>query len=308
MPTSVSPMLATLGEIPRNEQGWAFEFKWDGIRAIAYIEGGRVRLQSRNLKDLTASFPELEAIPAELSAGPESKAVLDGEIVALDGEGRPSFQLLQQRSGFVEYVAFDLLYLNGRSLMAEPYEQRRRQLEELVAPASRLTVSPRFDGPGGDLLAVSKKRQLEGIVAKRLTSTYLEGRRSAEWVKIKNTRTQEVIIGGWTPGRGSRASRIGSLLLGVPEAGRLTYVGQVGTGFSAAALSDLARLLEPRERETSPFSEPVPSRYAKGARYVEPELVGEVAFAEWTSDSRLRHPSWRGIRSDKSPAEVRRES
>lgn len=302
-------MLATLGEVPHNEAGWQYEFKWDGVRALAFVEGGSVRYVSRNGNDLTASVPELASLADHLDGA--TTAVLDGELIALDDRGRPSFQLLQQRHHEpvpVSYVAFDLLYLNGRMTTDLPYAERRLILEDLVAEDGRFRVSPRFDGPGADLLAISRAQGLEGIVAKRMSSPYRTGKRSAEWLKLKNVRTQEVVVGGWTSGQGTRASRIGSLLLGVPDESGLRYVGQVGTGFSEATLLELAGRLGPLARDSSPFSNPVPRQYAKGAHYVDPVLVGEVAFAEWTTDGRLRHPAWRGLREDKAPAEVRRES
>jgi len=189
--------------------------------------------------------------------------------------------------------------------------ERRRRLEELglvTKKTEHWTLSPKFAGPGSDVLRASMEQGLEGVVAKRLDSVYLPGKRSPYWTKVKNFRTQEVIVGGWTPGEGSRQGRLGSLLLGLPSGEGLEYIGQVGTGFSAATLDDLAQRLESLRSDRSPFVTPVPHRYEASASWVEPKLVGEVSFGEWTKDGRMRHPSWRGLRVDKGPAEVQRES
>jgi bifunctional non-homologous end joining protein LigD len=321
-------MLAVAASLPE-ENGWAYEFKWDGVRAIAYVEGGRLRLLSRNGNTLTASFPELRALGEALGA---RQAILDGELVAFDSDGRPSFQLLQsrlhtgdddpgrrRRTGGrtateppvpVVYVLFDVLHLDGVSRLGEPYIRRRELLESLdLAKGANWTISPTFPGPGADVLAASLQQGLEGVVAKRADSTYQPGRRSPAWRKAKNFAMQEVVIGGYTVGDGRRAGSIGSLLLGVPTGdGELEYVGQVGTGFSEAALRQLRRALDSRIIDASPFCNKVPANYAKKATWVRPDLVGEVSFGEWTADRRLRHPSWRGLREDKSPEEVARES
>ena len=321
-PAEIAPMLATLGTLPRDDAAWAFEFKWDGIRAVIHVDGGRIRIASRNGNDLSTSFPELRALGERLGS---QQAVIDGEIVAFDEHGRPRFQRLQPRIHAgnaakakrladeqpVVYVIFDLLYLDGELLLGLPYAVRRRRLESLgleKAKGAAWTLSPRFEGPGADVLEASKEQGLEGIVAKRLDSPYLPGKRSPTWIKVKNILTQEVIVGGWTPGEGHRQGRFGSLLLGIPSETRLQYVGQVGTGFSEAVLDDLGAKLDSLRSQTSPFSNEVPRRYAKVATWVEPKLVGEVTFSEWTADGRMRHPSWRGIRDDKDPGEVRRES
>jgi bifunctional non-homologous end joining protein LigD len=321
-PRDIRPMLATPGALPVDDEAWAYEFKWDGVRAISYVDGGRVRAVSRNGNDLTASFPELRALGERLGA---RQAVTDGEIVALDHDGRPRFQLLQPRLHASDpkkatrlsseqpasYVIFDLLYLDGELLLSLPYAERRRRLEALGLTPDRSgswSVSPRFGGPGSDVLRASREQGLEGIVAKRLDSPYLPGKRSTSWTKIKNTRMQEVVVGGWTPGEGHRRGRVGSLLLGIPSDEGLRYVGQVGTGFSDAALADLAERLDGLASGDNPFSDAVPPRYRDAATWTVPTLVGEVSFSEWTKDGRMRHPSWRGLRADKDPREVRRES
>jgi bifunctional non-homologous end joining protein LigD len=336
MPSSIKPMLASLGQLPApDDERWAYEFKWDGVRAIAYLDGGQVRLESRNGNDLTTSFPELRALGARLGGG---SVILDGEIVAFDSHRRPSFQLLQPRIHSsdaaktlrlaaqqpVTLIVFDILWLNGEPLLDLTYDERRQRLDQLGlglglgngrgrdddggGGGEAWTVSPRFEGPGADVLSASKQQGLEGVVAKRTDSPYRPGKRSPEWTKVKNILAQEVVIGGWTPGQGHRTNQIGSLLLGLHDQGALAYIGQVGTGFTEGALTDLAKALEPLERESSPFNGEIPSRYRKNAHFAEPRLVGEVSFTEWTTEGRLRHPSWRGLRHDKRPEEVGRES
>lgn len=319
LPSSVAPMLAAAGALPKSDDGWSYELKWDGIRAVAHVDGGQIRLVSRNGKDLTGSFPELHALGEAL--GPH-QVVLDGEIVSLDDDGRPSFQRLQPRIHAsneararrraelqpVSYILFDLMHADGRSLLDEPYSTRRRLLEEMGLDGPNWSVSPRFSGPGRDVLTASKELGLEGIIAKKDHSPYLPGRRSSAWTKVKNLRTQEVVVGGFTPGEGRRRGRLGSLILGIPgECGALEYVGQVGTGFDEEALDELGRLLSAREGAKSPFSTKVAEPHGRAATWVEPEIVGEVSFSEWTKDGRLRQPSWRGLRPDRNPAEVVRE-
>jgi len=321
-PGDVRPMLAAVGALPKDDQAWAYEFKWDGIRAVGYVDGGRIRFTSRNGNDLTTSFPELRALGEHLGS---HQVVLDGEIVAFDDEGRPRFQRLQPRIHASDptkakrlaaaqpavFVIFDLLYLDGESLVAYPYTERRRRLEGLGldrATGGAWTLSPRFAGPGADILRASKDQGLEGILAKRLDSPYLPGKRSPTWTKVKNIVTQEVVVGGFTPGEGHRRGRFGSLLLGIPSAAGLQYVGQVGTGFTEAVLDDLARTLAKLRSASSPFATDVPRQYRNVATWVSPEVVGEVSFSEWTTDGRMRHPAWRGVREDKTPQEVHRES
>jgi bifunctional non-homologous end joining protein LigD len=314
----ISPMLATPGALPGDDSAYAYETKWDGVRVIAYLRDGTLRLFSRNDADVTAAYPELAPLADALGPVP---AVLDGEVVGFDAHGRVSFEALQPRMHLrdaaqiarlaarspVRYEIFDLLRLDDQSTMELPYARRRELLESLHLYGSAWETPPSTVGGGAAALAGAVRRHTEGIVAKRVDSRYSPGRRSPAWLKIKNFRTQEVVVGGWTPGQGNRSDTIGSLLLGVPAADGLAYVGQVGTGFSRATLVDLQRRLGHGVR-SSPFAGPVPSRDARNARWVAPELVGEVAFSEWTRDGRLRHPSWRGLRPDKSPGEVVRES
>lgn len=320
MPAQIAPMLATLGglETLGAGDGWGFEMKWDGVRAVVYLDNGRARLLSRNDIDMSVAYPEIALIADALSG---HSAVLDGEIVAFDEGGRPSFRRLQKRmhvrdaraarllaqSDPAVLLLFDLLFLDGESLLSEPYTERRRRLENLNLAGAAWQTPSAFTGRGLEAVTVSQEQGLEGVVAKRLTSTYQPGRRSPAWVKIKNVRAQEVIIGGWTPGNGRRAGAIGALLLGVPSTKGLDYAGKVGTGFTDAMLENLAADLKPLAVPESPFLA-VPRRDARDARWVAPRLVGEVAFTEWTDDGRLRHPAWRGLRPDKSPDEVVRES
>lgn len=305
-------MLAVAGRLP-DADGWRFELKWDGVRALAYVEGERTRLISRSGRDLSETYAPLVA-GATLNG---ETALVDGEVVAFDREGRPSFQLLQsqlrdRRAGRSDaplaYLAFDILQIGETSLLDVAYEERRRRLEDLEFGQPAWSVPQSFGPPGADVLAASAARGLEGVVAKRLGSRYTPGKRSDSWVKVKNFLTQEVIVGGWTEGEGRRQSSFGSLLLGVPGEEGLDYVGNVGTGFDDAALDELLVRLRALERETSPFSGPLRALRARRARFCEPRIVGEVRFAEWTADGRLRQASWRGLRQDKSPDEVRRES
>jgi bifunctional non-homologous end joining protein LigD len=318
----VRPMLAVPGELPADETGWAFEMKWDGVRAVAYVGADGVRLFSRNDLDVSRSYPEVLAPPGALAG---RGAVLDGELVTFDAAGRPSFGRLQERMHVADvalawrlaervpvvYLVFDLLRLDGESLLRRPYAERRAALEGLdLDPGpgrAGWRVPPRFPGPGSDVLAASREHGLEGVVVKRLASAYLPGRRSPDWRKVKHVRMQEVVVAGWRPGQGRRAGGIGSLVLGVTGAAGLEFAGGVGTGFTERMLDDLAARLAPLARPAHPFAVQPPRDQIRDARWVEPRLVGEVAYAEWTSDGRLRHPSWRGLRPDKRPGEVRKE-
>jgi bifunctional non-homologous end joining protein LigD len=321
LPTYLSPMLATLGELPPAAQDdrWGYEMKWDGMRAIVRIDRGRLTLYSRNDRDVTVSYPELHPL-AEVFA--TDQVLLDGEIVAFDAAGRPSFRLLQDRmhigsatqakalsgSRPVVLLAFDLLYAAGESLLSLPYTERRDRLERLDLSGPAWRTQAAFAGTGAEAVRTSKELGLEGVLAKRLDSPYRPGKRSREWLKVKNLFTQEVVIGGWTPGQGNRTDTIGALLLGLPGPDGLTYVGKVGTGFTRRMLDELLPRLRRLERKTSPF-QPVPPRAeVREAHWVNPQLVGEVAYGEWTGDNRLRHPAWRGLRPDKDVAEVRKES
>ena len=316
IPELVRPMLATAADVlPADDEHWGFEFKWDGVRAIAYVEGGRCRLFSRNDHDVTVSYPELTAVGQGLGG---RDAVLDGEIVAFDAAGRPSFGRLQQRMHITDgararrlaaevpavYLVFDIVFLDGRTCTGLPYRERRGLLDTLDLDDDHVHVPPWFAGGGADVQAAADAQGLEGVVAKRLESAYQPGRRSADWRKVKRVHTQEVVVIGWAPGQGRRHATIGALLLAIPEADGLHYAGRVGTGFTDAVLRDLAERLAPLERAEPPVVDAVPRAQAADARWVAPVLVGEVAFSERTSQGRLRHPTWRGLRVDKPVEDV----
>ncbi|HEX6117287.1 MAG TPA: non-homologous end-joining DNA ligase [Solirubrobacterales bacterium] len=332
----VEPMLAKHVEKPPEGDEWAYEIKWDGVRAMAAVEGGELELHSRRAERMTRRYPELAAIgPA--TAG--SDAMLDGEVVAFNEDGVPSFQLLQKRMGLttestirqrvaevpVTFIAFDLVQLDGRSLVDEPYERRRELLAGLGFDGPSWQAPAEHHGEGARLLQVARERGLEGIVAKRIGSPYCPGRRTDYWLKTRARRRQEFVIGGYNPGEGGRRGRIGSLLVGywdsTPEEAdrlgreqKLVYAGGVGTGFTEAMLDRLTRLLTPLVREIAPFElgeDPIAkTRYRPGgpAVFCEPELVCEVEFTEWTFEGTLRQPAFKGLRDDKDPREVVRES
>jgi len=319
-PRDYTPMLATLGhesDAPERDEV-VIEMKWDGVRVLAYVHGGKTHLVSRNGIDITATYPEFADLAPRV---PGHDVVLDGEVIAIDEDGVPSFSLLQQRMRLtkpaevararkrvpVRYMLFDLLELDGEDVTRRPFDERRRMLEEAVHPTEDVQVPPPFDGTVAQGMRRAKELRLEGVVVKDRTARYAVGRRSPAWLKIKLHRTQEVVVAGWRPGAGRRADMIGSLLLGIPGEDGLHYVGRVGTGFDDAALDELGRLAAKRARESSPLVD-VPRADAKDARWMSPTLVGEVEFAEWTKDGRLRQPSWRGLRPDKSPDEIVRES
>lgn len=319
-------MLATPGTLGLLRDGdWGLEWKWDGIRALARVEDGRVTLHSRNGIDITERYPELHRLP-ELVDG---DAVLDGEIVALDEAGRPSFGVLQQRMSLtrpreiaavaasvpVRLLLFDVLEAGGEALVDEPYRVRRERLATLVHPRRGVPVEVPAAASGTPEAALEESRLLglEGLVAKRAASPYRSGMRSDDWLKLKLTRTQEVVIGGYRRGVGSRTGRIRSLLVGIPIEGDvadggpcLEYVGRVGSGFGERELERLLARLDASARPDPPFVE-VPAADAADAVWVRPELIGEIEFSEWTGTGVARHPRWRGLRPDKSPAEVRRE-
>jgi bifunctional non-homologous end joining protein LigD len=322
MPEHVVPMLARLSTLPPDDEHYGYEIKWDGVRAIAYVGPDRpTRLESRNLNDVTRQYKEAAAV-GEALAG--RSAVLDGEVVAFDEHGRPSFERLQSRMHLtgqpaidartrttpIAYVVFDLLYLDGADLARLPYTERRQRLEELDLNGRSWRTPAYHRGNGEALLEASAQQGLEGIMAKRLDSTYEPGRRPGTWLKIKNTRRQELVIGGWLPGEGRREGRIGALLMGYYDrhtegAPELRFAGKVGTGFDAKELDMLGRLLAQRSRTTSPFSGP--KQPGRGAMYVEPDLVAEIEFNEWTRQNMLRHPSYKGLRDDKRAIDVVQE-
>ncbi len=317
MPDQVLPMTARLAKgLPPEPRRFGYESKWDGVRGIVFSAGGTLRIQSRNLEDITRRYPEIRALSDALGS---HEVVLDGEIVALDRDGRPSFEQLQQRMGLTQegevrrkmrevpvvYMVFDLLYLDGHSLLPLPYRERRAALESLGLAGPSWQVPPWMEGDGKSMLAASAQQRLEGVMAKRLDSQYEPGRRTDAWLKIKNHQRQEFVIGGWLPRQGRRLGHLGAILVGVYDGDDLVYAGKVGTGFTDRMLDDLGRRLEPLARDSSPFTAgPKPQR---GAHFVEPTLVGEVEFNEWTRGGQLRAPSFQGLRGDKDPRQVVRE-
>jgi bifunctional non-homologous end joining protein LigD len=339
MPRNLEPMLARPAKALPGGDGWAYEIKWDGIRALTYIDDRGLRIAARRGADHTPRYPEFVAM-TEAFAGRE--LILDGEIVAFDASGRPSFQLLQRRMGLTTeatirlratetpatYVAFDLLWLDGESLCAEPYLKRREALADLGFDGPHWQSPAHHVGDGGRLWEAIRKQGLEGVVAKRLESPYRPGARSGEWLKVRYRRGQELVIGGWMPGEGTRGGTVGSLLLGywdsTPDEAqalrrpqKLVYAGGVGTGYTQEMLKRLTQLLKPLERPDPPFElgeDPV-LKYRQrardrggGPRWVEPELVCEVEFTEWTREGTLRQSAFKGLRDDKDPREVVRES
>lgn len=319
-PTSFSPMLAESGTpgLARGSDAWA-EIKWDGIRAIGTWADGRFTLRARSGTDITARYPELTADGAPHL--PAADAVVDGEIVAFDAQGRPSFTRLQNRMHLtrgreierevvrtpITYMLFDLMRLDGHDLTRMPLRQRRELLEQLASDLDApIQVPPVFDDVDA-AVRMSRQHGLEGVVTKDPESVYRPGARSTDWLKLKNTRMQEVVIIGIRPGQGNRRDGIGSLLLAVSDDDALRYVGRVGTGLTDRMLRDLTARLEPLRVDEPPVDD-VPATDASDALWVRPELVGEVEFSEWTPGGILRHSRWRGLRPDKSPGEVRREA
>ncbi len=312
LPESIEPMLASPGRLPPGD-GWAFEIKWDGVRAIAYVEGGRVRLASRRARNITPTYPELARLGRALGT---HDAVLDGEIVAFEG-GHPSFQRLQRRMNLgseaqvrrimsqvpVVYIIFDVLFLDGHSLLGLPYADRRKLLAQLELSGDSWQSPAHHVGDGEAMLAASRAQDLEGIVAKRLDGTYLPGRRSQAWVKVKNKRTADVVVGGWLEGEGGRSGRLGALVLGFYEDGELRYAGRAGSGFTDAELKRVEGLLAPLAREESSFTGTQPPKLT---HHVEPRLVASVEYTELTETDTLRHPVYKGLRDDIDPADVTR--
>jgi bifunctional non-homologous end joining protein LigD len=311
LPTIASPMLATPIDAAFDDDAWLFEIKWDGYRALVTIErDGSVAIASRTGKDFTPSFPELANLAESFSERP---LVLDGELVVLDARGRSSFGALQERldrfgrsdpeKSPVTFVVFDALYANGRDLRDEPLEKRKEILASLLTDVGPVMLSKHVRKDGVRLYELAVASDLEGIVGKRSASTYVS-RRSREWVKIKALVRQEVAIGGWTEARGSR-KHFGALLAGVYENGKFVYAGSIGTGFDAKKLASIAAKLAPLERKTSPFAEK--PKTETRAHWVEPSLVAEVSFTEWTRDGSMRHPVFVALRVDKDASDVVRE-
>jgi bifunctional non-homologous end joining protein LigD len=320
LPATLRPMLAlSVPGPPPDNANWALEMKWDGVRALAFIERGRVRLMSRTERDITVAYPELAGLGA---ASTHKQLLLDGEVVVFGDDGWPEFEALQPRMHVtlaaqakllagqtpVTYLVFDLLQLDGRSLLDLPYSQRRELLDQLGLSGPYWQTPPSFPGEDlQDVLAVSVDHGMEGVVAKRLDSAYVPGIRTDYWRKIKNVQLQEAVVAGYKPGQGNRTGQVGSLLIGVNDATGLIYAGHVGTGFSDETLRMLGARLEPLRRASSPFDGPVPPEYARTAVWVEPRLVIQVAFDRWTRAGRMRAPVYKGLRDDKDPEDVVRE-
>jgi bifunctional non-homologous end joining protein LigD len=316
LPEVVPPMLAAAGPLPTGP-GWTFEFKYDGVRAISYADPGGVRVLTRNGNDVTSTYPELAEVGDLLAGRP---AILDGEIVAVESGDRPSFARLQNRMHVaapspallravpIRYYVFDVLHLDGDSTVDLPYARRRELLTGLgLAGVTVRTPASFSQSSGRAVLDAAEVAGYEGVVAKRLNAPYRPGKRSADWTKVPLIRTQEVVMVGWEPGEGRRAGTVGALLLGTyDDAGELRYAGQVGTGFTDAMLRQLEKQLGPLRRRTAAVSG-VPRDRSRHAIWVEPVLVGEVAYRTWTADGRLRHASWRGLRPDRSPRSVKRD-
>jgi len=301
----IEPMLATPARVvPGNESEWGAEAKWDGARVLAYVSGGTVVLRGRSGGDVTGSYPEV-AESLGRAAGRRT-VMLDGEITVFDGD-RPSFALLQRRmhvarpaAGLVAvvpvtYVAFDLLW-QARSLLRSPYSQRRALLDGLALAAEHVSVPPAFPGQARALVDASRDLGLEGVVLKRLSSTYQPGQRSGDWLKIRHLAAADVLIGGWLPRAGARSHLAGSVLAGAPGPAGLVYLGSVGSGFAEAELRDLTARLLALEQPDSPFAGPLPADVARRARWTSPVLAAEVAYRELTPAGRMRHPVWRGLR------------
>jgi bifunctional non-homologous end joining protein LigD len=315
MPPVPRPMLATAAELPVGPD-WAYEFKWDGVRALAVVSEGRVRLFARAGTEITIAYPELAGLAAGLADAGVADAVLDGEIVMLDASGKPSFAELSERMHVrdrgrarqlaaaqpVTYMIFDVLAANGTDICAVPYVERRELLDSLaphLGGAGRWVVPPSFSD-GAATLEAAHGMALEGVVAKRLGSAYKPGWRSIDWIKVKHEHTGDYVVGGWRVGR--RA--LSALLIGVPSPDGLIYRGRVGGGISAAVERDLLARLEPLRVKASPFSEPIPREDSKDAFYTRPLLVVEVRYGNMTPDGKLRFPRFVRLRPDKSPEEV----
>jgi len=303
LPRNVKPMLATGVAKPFDHPDWIFEIKWDGYRAIAEVERGVVRLYSRNNLSMNQRYPSIAASLAKLG----HDAVLDGEIVVLDREGKAQFQLLQNhgtRQGVLVYYVFDLLYLDGHDLRGLPLLHRKELLGGLVGDMPGLKVSEHIAERGTAFFEAVTQQQLEGMVAKLATSRYLSGERSRAWLKIKTQLRQQAVIGGFALERGSR-SRLGALLLGIYQGKELVYIGSAGTGFNQWTLAEVREKLDPLVTEACPFKRnPKPNKIV---RWVRPELVCEISFLCWTSDGHVRHPVFQGMQEGVPASGVRRE-
>ena len=332
-PDALTPMLATTGPVPRRDGEWAYEVKWDGVRVLATVRDGALRLRSRPRantptgNDVTGRYPELEELAGVRMAGSDATGpfVIDGEVVLFDDDGRPSFQALQHRMHIADpaearrlaaersvvFIAFDVLWTPDGSCIDRTYDERRELLFDLVFPGERVLVPSAELGDPDDFIEFCRSRRLEGVMSKRRDSRYRPGRRSDHWVKTKFSRSQEFVVLGWTEGTGARSAHLGALLLGYHDAdGALTYCGKVGTGFDDRELRALAPELASRARPAGDVASSIVTavpRQKTAVHWLEPTLVVQVTFAEWSPTGNLRHPSYQGRRSDIDPASVVRE-
>ena len=292
----VQPMKAGIGTLPADDERWAYEIKWDGYRTLVFIDDARtdarVRVQSSSGLDVTATYPELGGIHASVNA---TSAVLDGEIVVFDADGRPSFEGVQRHTTQVVFQAFDVLSVNGHDVIGLPYEQRRELLTQVLEPGSNWTVPAHRVGGGAELLAATAAQGLEGVMAKKLGSTYTPGKRSPNWRKVKNRVPVEVVIGGFTSGSGNRTGSFGALLVGRHDAdgeAALRFAGGVGTGFSQRRLDALAKRLRALRSDSCPFDPEPPRAYSRDATWVRPELRAHIEITEFTNEGYVRHASF----------------
>lgn len=312
MPTIIRPMLATLVDEPFSDPQWVFETKWDGFRSVCFIDRGQARLVSRNQIEMTPQYPELANAPEQINA---KQAILDGEIVALDEHGMPRFQLLQNklriRSGTyakaskaqIVYFVFDLLYYDGFDLTSCALTERKALLEQILRPASFVKYSDHVTAEGEQFFREIEKFRLEGMIAKRAESKYVQ-KRTSDWLKVKTVMRSEVVIGGYTQPRGAR-SYFGSLVCGLYKGRELHYVAHTGGGFNEKTLASMYKLMQPLKTDNSPFIKPPKTN--EPVQWLTPKLVAEVKFSEWTADERMRQPIFLGLREDKKPQDCRFE-
>lgn len=288
----VAPMRATLATMPASDDGWAYEIKWDGYRTLAFVEGGQVRLQSSNLYDVTHKYPELRELPGGVAA---RRAILDGELVVLDDVGRPRFELIQRHERQAALFVFDVLSIDDHDTIALPYEHRRKLLVDLVEPGENWLVPAHRVGDGQALLEATEAQELEGIVAKRLGSTYKPATRTRDWRKVKHRRRAEVVIGGYSAGSGNRTGAFGALLVGRwmdQPGGTLAFAGGVGSGFTQRRLEEMTARLRDLRTDQCPFDPPPPRTYQKGATWVRPELSAIVEITEFTNEGFVRQAAF----------------
>lgn len=312
MPDVIHPMLATLVDDPFSNSEWIFETKWDGFRSICFVREGKARFVSRSQIEMTSQYPELANVAKQVHA---QEAILDGEIVALGPDGMPRFQLLQPRvgrksgiealrgKGQIVYYVFDLLYCDGYDLMPCAVVERKEMLERILRPASFIKLSEHIEGEGEAFFREIERFHLEGLIAKRAASAYVQ-KRTRDWLKVKTIQRSEVVVGGYTEPRGSR-SHFGALVVGLYHGDDLRYVAHVGGGFNQRTLTGLYKLMQPLKTKQSPFMDAPKTN--EPVQWLKPRLVGEVKFSEWTADHRLRHPVFVGLREDKEPDECRFE-